>query len=353
MPMVEIQGLCKSFATVRAVNHVSLDIEDGEMLCLLGPSGCGKTTLLRLLSGFVVPDEGKIVMDGSDVTLQPPEKRPTSLVFQSYALFPHLNVFENIAFGLRVQKMPMKEIRRRVDDMLQIVGLEGLDKRAILQLSGGQQQRVALGRALIMEPKVLLLDEPLSNLDAKLRVETRTQIRNLQKRVGITSIFVTHDQEEALTMADRIAVMRSGIIEQVGTPREIYHEPANRFVADFIGKSNFLPATYDAAGHCCTLENGTVIHMPDPAKKREANDYSLILRPEYLALCDRQDNIPENHNILNGVVDEVVFLGEMTDYTVRISDSISLKTVTYGLTQPYSEGQNILVHWDKKHGILL
>lgn len=353
MPMVEILDLCKSFSTVRAVDHVSLGIEDGEMLCLLGPSGCGKTTLLRLLSGFLTPNSGKIIMDGRDVTHQPPEKRPTSLVFQSYALFPHLNVFENIAFGLRIRKLQMKEIRSLVQEMLKIVDLEGLGNRAIVQLSGGQQQRVALGRALVMEPKVLLLDEPLSNLDAKLRVETRVQIRNIQRRVGITSIFVTHDQEEALTMADRIAVMNSGVIEQVGTPREIYHHPANRFVADFIGKSNFLAIKYDPAEHCCSLEDGRTVYVPIPEIDREDGAYSLGLRPEYLSLARREDQIPDGHNVLKGVVEEVVFLGEMTDHRIRVSDSIALKTLTYGLSQSYHQGDEVFVYWDKKHGILL
>ena len=240
MQMPQIRNLCKSFNETRAVDHVSLDVEDGEMLCLLGPSGCGKTTLLMSMSGFLTPDEGSILMDGVDVTDLPPERRPTALGFQNHALFPHLTVFENVAFGLRAKKTPLKEIRIRVEEMLEIVGLSGKGGRGINQLSGGQQQRVALARSLVMKPKVLLLDEPLSNLDAKLRVETRQQIRSIQKSVGITSIFVTHDQEEALTMADRIAVMRDGKIGQHGTPQEIHHKPGNRFVADFMGKSNFM-----------------------------------------------------------------------------------------------------------------
>ena len=353
MSMVEITDLCKSFSTVRAVDHVSLQIEDGEMLCLLGPSGCGKTTLLRLLSGFLVPDAGKIIMDGRDVTRQPPERRPTSLVFQSYALFPHLNVFENIAFGLRIRKLSSEEIRSRVRDMLQIVDLEGLENRAIRQLSGGQQQRVALGRALVMEPKVLLLDEPLSNLDAKLRVETRAQIRSIQKRVGITSIFVTHDQEEALTMADRIAVMNAGIIEQVDSPRGIYHHPVNRFVADFIGKSNFFDARYDPVKRCCKLADGNIVLTQGQKTELEAGDYSLGLRPEYLKLADKDDQIPSGHNVLKGTVEEVMFLGEMTDYQVRVSDSIVFKTLVYGQSKPYQKGDEVFIHWDSQYGILL
>ncbi len=351
MSMVEIKGLCKRFGDVHAVDNVSIQVENGEMLCLLGPSGCGKTTLLRLLSGFLDADAGSIVMDGRDVTDLPPEKRPTSLVFQSYALFPHLNVFENVAFGLRVQKRPNKEIRERVVEMLAIVGLEGKEGRAILQLSGGQQQRVALARALVMKPKVLLLDEPLSNLDAKLRVETRGQIRRIQQSVGITSIFVTHDQEEALTMADRIAVMKNGVIEQLAAPREIYHHPENSFVADFIGKSNFLRGSYDAKRGVFTLENGAELLAQAPL--HDAENDSLVLRPEYLSLTRDASAVPAGANVLRGTVEEVTFLGELTHYSLRIGETLAMKTISYGYTQQYNTGDEVCVYWDKTSGQIL
>jgi spermidine/putrescine ABC transporter ATP-binding subunit len=351
MQMVEIKNICKSFGEVRAVDHVSLEVQEGEMLCLLGPSGCGKTTLLRLLSGFLEPDEGIIIMNGKDVTNLPPEKRPTSLVFQNYALFPHLNVFENIAFGLRVQKLPMKEIRKRVNQMLEIVGLEGKGERAIMQLSGGQQQRVALGRALAMQPQVLLLDEPLSNLDAKLRTETRAQIRQIQRRVGITSIFVTHDQEEALTMADRIAVMRNGVIEQISTPRNIYHNPKNKFIANFIGKSNFLSGKYDFTRNCFVLDDGQEIIANAPQQRGENN--SFVLRPEYIALTTDLSSIPYGYNKLKGIVEEVVFLGELTSYKVRISHHVSLSVQTYGYVQSHKLDDQVYVYWKQSSGQVL
>lgn len=352
MAMVKIQGLCKSFGDVKAVDHVSIEVEDGEMLCLLGPSGCGKTTLLRLLSGFLEPDEGSIIMDSKDVTLFPPEHRPTSLVFQNYALFPHLNVFDNVAFGLKAQKVPMKEIRERVTEMLDIVGLDGKEKRAILQLSGGQQQRVALARALVMKPKVLLLDEPLSNLDAKLRVETRAQIRRIQQSVGITSVFVTHDQEEALTMADRVAVMRSGIIEQLARPRDIYYHPVNAFVADFIGKSNFLRGSYDGSKNVFTLLNGLECILSKPAANASGNEV-YVLRPEYLSIHANVETIPEGRNVAKGKIDEVTFLGELTQFRVNLGKDVTIQAVAYGYVQEYFMDDDVYVSWEKESGYVL
>ena len=353
MAMVEIRGLCKSFGEVHAVDHVSLSIENGEMLCLLGPSGCGKTTLLRLLSGFLQPDAGTILMDQQDVTFLAPERRPTSLVFQSYALFPHLNVFENIAFGLRVKKLPLKEMRSAVEEMLTIVGLEGKGERAIYQLSGGQQQRVALARALVMRPKVLLLDEPLSNLDAKLRVETRTQIRRIQQSVGITSVFVTHDQEEALTMADRVAVMRNGVIEQLDKSRDIYYHPANSFVADFIGKTNFMEGSYDALTSVFTLACGVAVDVPRPTCKTIAGTEVFVLRPEYITLHTEKESAKENSNTLSGVIDDVTFLGELTSYRVRIQDGLFMQALSYGYAQEYFSGDSVQISWEKSSGYIL
>jgi len=355
MPMLTVRGLCKFFGETRAVDHVDLDVQDGEMLCLLGPSGCGKTTLLMTLSGFIMPNAGTIMMDGVDVTGLPPEKRPTSLVFQNYALFPHLTVFENVAFGLRAKKTPRQEISTRVEEMLKIVEMEGKGGRSINQLSGGQQQRVALARALVMKPKVLLLDEPLSNLDAKLRVETRQQIRRIQQSVGITSIFVTHDQEEALTMADRIAVMKNGKIVQFAQPRDIYHHPCDSFVADFIGKSNFLQGTFDASRHIFTLPSGMEIlveeHNINPSG--DGREQVLIIRPEYLSTVPVGQAHPAADNCLTAVVKEVTFLGELTLYVVDMGIDGALHLTTYGYIQQYGVGDRIDVFWNRSVGQVL
>ncbi|MEM3433994.1 MAG: ABC transporter ATP-binding protein, partial [Candidatus Methanomethyliaceae archaeon] len=233
---VRLESVTKRFGAVVAIDNLNLDVQPGELLTLLGPSGCGKTTVLRLIAGFYTPETGRVLIGGIEVTRVPANKRHTAMVFQSYALFPHMNVWHNIAYGLKIRKIKREEIVKKVNNMLELIGLCGLEKRFPHQLSGGQQQRVALARALVVEPKVLLLDEPLSNLDAKLRVETRGYIRQLQKSVGITSIYVTHDQAEALAISDRIAVLNSGRLQQLGAPEEIYRHPKNVFVAEFIGR---------------------------------------------------------------------------------------------------------------------
>ncbi|MFD2845422.1 ABC transporter ATP-binding protein [Paracoccus cavernae] len=240
MANVEIAGLTKTYGTFRAVTDFGLSVRDGEFLIFLGPSGCGKTTTLRMLAGFIEPDGGQVTLGGRDITHAPPHRRNIGLVFQNYALFPHLSIFENVAFGLRRRKQPEAEIRKRVTDALELVELGHLGDRLPKQLSGGQQQRVAIARAIAIRPDILLLDEPLSNLDARLRLQVRDELRNLQKTLGITTIMVTHDQEEAMSVGDRLVLMRAGMIEQVGTAQELYYQPANRFVADFIGRTNFL-----------------------------------------------------------------------------------------------------------------
>jgi len=239
---VELAGVCKRFGPVTAVRDVSLAVPEGQVTTLLGPSGCGKTTLLRLVAGLMRPDAGEIRIKGARVNDVPPQHRGTVIVFQDYALFPHLSVFENVAYGLRRRRVPTAEVTRRVQDMLAFLGLSGQDAMSPLRLSGGQQQRVALARALVVEPDVLLLDEPLSNLDAKLRTRVRTELKEIQRSLGKTTILVTHDQEEALSMSDRVAVMEGGRIRQVGAPLDLYVRPADRFVADFVGIANFVPA---------------------------------------------------------------------------------------------------------------
>ena len=240
MARIEVRGVVKRFGRTVALRGVDLEVRDGEFFAILGPSGCGKTTLLRVIAGFEIPDEGRIIFDGEDVTTLPPDKRGTVMVFQNWALWPHMTVYENIAFGLKLRKLPREEIDRRVKWVLELLGLRGLENRYPGQLSGGQQQRVALARALAVQPRVLLLDEPLSNLDAKLRLKLRGELKSLQRRLGITMVYVTHDQEEAMSLADRIALMRDGMIEQVGTPEELYRRPGTLFTAVFLGRTSLL-----------------------------------------------------------------------------------------------------------------
>ena len=240
MARLDLDHLVKKYASGYAIQDVSLDVGDGEMVCLLGPSGCGKTTTLRIIGGFSAPDSGDVRIDGNSILRLPPERRPTGMVFQRYTLWPHMDVFHNVAFGLELRHRPRKEIDHAVRQALELVGLPGAEKRHPSQLSGGQQQRVALARALVLEPRILLLDEPFSNLDAQLRVRMREELIGIQRRVGITSVFVTHDQEEALSIADRIAVMRAGLVEQIATPSELYARPTTRFVATFMGTMNLF-----------------------------------------------------------------------------------------------------------------
>ncbi|MBU0495832.1 MAG: ABC transporter ATP-binding protein [Chloroflexi bacterium] len=303
---------------VMAVDHVSIEIEKGELVTLLGPSGCGKTTTLRLIAGFEFPTSGTIRLDGKVINEEPPHKRNMSMVFQSYAIFPHLSVFENTAYGLKVQRLPGAETRERVARALELVELTGLENRAPNQLSGGQQQRVALARALVMEPKVLLMDEPLSNLDAKLREQMRTEIRRIQKRLGITSVYVTHDQVEAMTLSDRIVIMNEGRVEQVGPPTEIYRQPQTRFVADFIGRANFVAATVQErhAGHLVLSALGTVMTIPIPDNYFvEDVAVTLVIRPEMVDI-----DSPEAH--VEGIVRRATYLGNVIEYDVEVAGEL-------------------------------
>ena len=312
---VRIQNLVKIFdgsagKKVVAVDNVSLNIDPGEFVTLLGPSGCGKTTILRMIAGFENPTSGDVFIGDERVNTLTADKRDTAMVFQSYALFPHLNVFENIAYGLKIKKMKPDEIRTKVFSILHLVGLTDLETRAPNQLSGGQQQRVALARALVMEPSVLLFDEPLSNLDAKLRIHMRREIRKIQNQFGITSIYVTHDQAEAMSMSDRIIIMNKGVVEQVGSPKEVYATPASQFVADFIGAANIVPATVTAfsPGEAEVAALGGHFHVKTKLMLQPGSPVKLIIRPEAVSLSTESG--------LRSEVISSVFMGSYQDYLI-------------------------------------
>ena len=321
--MVELQDISKSFGNFTALRNVTFEIKEGEFMTFLGPSGCGKTTCLRLISGFDTPTTGRVLIGGKDVTLDPPYRRDVNQVFQSYALFPHLTIFENIAFGLRMKKVPVSEIKRRVDRVVEMTALAQFVDRKPAQMSGGQRQRVALARAIVCEPKVLLLDEPLSALDAKLRAQMRVELKQLQKRLGITFIFVTHDQEEALTMSDRVAVINGGRVEQIGTVNEIYYRPATRFVATFIGESNIVEADVISNDHgrpLCRLEGGLQLRLKS-GPQGTGEKILLSLRPEKIRLY-RTD--PGGENCFPGKISVEIFKGAVDDLTISVMGGLEL-----------------------------
>ena len=324
--MVELRKVSKKFGSFTALEEVSFDIAEGEFMTFLGPSGCGKTTCLRLISGFENPSTGEVFIAGKNVTHDPPYRRSVNQVFQSYALFPHLSVYENISFGLRMKKLAASEIKRRVDRVVEMTSLQEFADRKPAQLSGGQRQRVALARAVVCEPKVLLLDEPLSALDAKLRTQMRAELKQLQRRLGITFVFVTHDQEEALTMSDRIAVISCGRVEQIGTVNEIYYRPATRFVATFIGETNIVEAEIVDKGadviHC-QMEGGMMlaVRAGTPAA---GNNVLLSLRPEKIRLYRSR---PQGQNIFSGRIVAQVFKGAVNDLTVAVSGGVELRAL--------------------------
>ncbi len=329
-----------SAGEVAAVDDISLNIEKGQFVTLLGPSGCGKTTTLRLVAGFEFPTSGRITLEGNRLDDVPPNRRDMAMVFQSYAIFPHLNVFDNITYGLKIKKLPAAEIRRRTDEVMKLTKLTGLGDRAPTQLSGGQQQRVALARALVVEPKVLLFDEPLSNLDAKLREEMRFEIRDLQKRLGITAIYVTHAQEEALVMSDIIAIINQGKLAQLGSPEEIYERPRSKFVADFIGLSDFIPARVEncdgpMARVCVGEARLTVTAMPGLAADQAV---TLFIRPNDITFADHQDQ-----NIVSGTVVQATYLGDRMDYRVKLADGSGVR-VEANTTHRYAAGDAVRLH---------
>ena len=309
--IVSLEDIVVTFDGEQILNHINLDIRDKEFVTLLGPSGCGKTTTLRIIGGFLEPDSGTVTFEGKKINHIPPYKRNVNTVFQRYALFPHLNVYENIAFGLRVKKMPDREIRSRVGKMLELVNLRGYEKRNISRLSGGQQQRVAIARALVNQPKVLLLDEPLGALDLKLRQEMQMELKKIQQRLEITFIYVTHDQEEALTMSDTVVVMNHGNIQQIGTPVDIYNEPQNAFVADFIGESNILPGIM-RKDRLVEISGREFVCVD--AGFGENTPVDVVIRPEDITLA-----APEDAQI-SGVVTSVTFKGVHYEMVVEAYD---------------------------------
>ena len=316
MAFLELENLNKAFGASAAVQSINLHVERGEFISLLGPSGCGKTTTLRMVAGFERPTSGAIRLDDVDITLQPPNQRHIGMVFQSYALFPHMTVADNIAFGLTIAHKPAAEVKQRVDEMLALIKMSDLAHRYPYQLSGGQQQRVALARALAIRPQVLLLDEPLSALDAKIRQSLRNEIRAIQRQLGITTLYVTHDQEEALSLSDRIVVMNQGRVEQVGTPFEIYNFPRTAFTASFVGTLNVVVATVIDPKEGALSVDGLSIAAPAAPNMQPGQHLSIALRPEIISLNGNSLTVDANH--LTGIVENITFLGSIVRVQVRL-----------------------------------
>jgi spermidine/putrescine transport system ATP-binding protein len=363
LPAIELAGVVKEYQshgeTVRAVKGLDLTIGEGEFFSLLGPSGCGKTTTMRMIAGFEEPTEGEVFLHGKKVTGVPAHKRDVNMVFQSYALFPHMSVFENVAFGLRRRGVERSEITRRVGEMLEIVDLTGREKRRPGQMSGGQQQRVALARALVNRPRALLLDEPLGALDLKLRQLMQVELKRIQREVGITFVYVTHDQGEALTMSDRIAVMNDGCMEQLGSPRDIYEHPASKFVAGFIGTSNLLSGEVgEVSGGHAMISYGTderiVVPLRDGAAVSGGQQVELTVRPEKIEIG--VGSPPGDGSAIRGTVSEVVYLGTSTNYQVITSAGAEVVVFTQNATSAEDiavRGDNVWLSWDPRHSYLI
>lgn len=351
---VRLEHVTKRFENVIAVDDVTVEVKEGRFFTLLGPSGCGKTTTLRIIAGLTRQDKGDIYFGEQLMNDVPPHRRNTGMVFQTYALWPHMKVFDNVAFGLKFHKVPKEEGKHRVDEVLKLVGLEGLEKRLPSQLSGGQQQRVALARALVIEPQVLLLDEPLSNLDAKLRVQMRTEIKRIQKRLAITSIYVTHDQEEALSISDEIAIQDKGAIQQIGTPREIYEDPHNSFVAGFIGLANFLKGRISEIDETrlsstVTTEEGVEIRTRLEAEGdwRRGSKVIASIRPEALTVY-KHGSAPSGVNKIEGSVRLTSYLGNLVRYEIETSWGDTLRADVYNPRHRYifKEGEKVSMGFD-------
>jgi spermidine/putrescine transport system ATP-binding protein len=353
---VKLVDVVKKFGDAIAVDHVNLEVEDGEFFSLLGPSGCGKTTTLRMIGGFEAPTSGLIELQGQDVTWLPPYKRNVNTVFQNYALFPHLTIYENVAFGLRRKGTKDAEVKSRVTDMLALVELSGFEARRPTQISGGQAQRVALARALINKPAVLLLDEPLGALDLKLRKQMQVELKRIQQEVGITFIYVTHDQEEAMTMSDRIAVMNKGRYEQLGEPESLYERPTTRFVAGFLGVSNLLPGSVegnDGTYAAVRLADDTRVRAPRALVGEEAT-VSVGVRPEKIRLREAEAETPSGHNEMSGVVRDASYLGVSTQYQVEARGGATITVYEQNVERAtkaelWAPGEAVRLTWSPDH----
>lgn len=357
---IRIDGVSKFFGKVAAVDDVSIDIDAGEFFSLLGPSGCGKTTLLRMLAGFETPDVGELYIDGAPMSPVPPHKRPTNMVFQSYAIFPHINVERNIAYGLRQERLGKKEEQRRAEEALEMVKLGGYGKRGANELSGGQRQRIALARALVRRPKVLLLDEPLGALDKKLREEMQIELRQLQQSLGITFIFVTHDQEEAMTLSDRIAVMSAGKALQVASPKEIYNRPVTMEVADFIGQMNFLDAVVNDVSidtvHLDAKGFGKIKAPNAGPQAFKGSKFMAAIRPEQFLLSPHR--LEDQQNGVQGVVRAAAYLGDRSHFYVTVDGlekpiAVAANEGALGSEERLNEGMPVWLHWSDSSVILL
>ena len=354
--IIRFENVTKRFGKVTAVDNVSLAIEEGEFFALLGPSGCGKTTLLRMVAGFETPTEGRILIDDEDVSLTPPNKRPVNMVFQSYAVFPHMSVADNVGYGLKVDRVGAAERAQRVEEALALVKLEGLGARKPDQLSGGQRQRVALARALVKRPRVLLLDEPLSALDAKLREAMRSELAQLQEKVGVTFLFVTHDQDEALAMASRCAVMNRGLLQQVATPSDLYEYPSSRFVADFIGQVNLFEGrlAVDEPDHAVVEapELAAPVYLDHGVTGAHETTVWVALRPEKIQICVSQPtpaDAPAGSNAVAGTIRQIAYLGSESVYDVELAGGRQVKALRSNLTRSDQEdlaiGDHVWLTW--------
>jgi spermidine/putrescine transport system ATP-binding protein len=354
-PEIRLSNVTKRFQDVTAVDDVSLTVDTGEFLTLLGPSGCGKTTTLRMIGGFDLPTRGRIELRGRDVTKDPPDRRPVNMVFQSYALFPHLDVAGNIAFGLKRRGVSGGEIKRRTAAILEKVHLAGYERRRTHELSGGQQQRVALARALVNEPNVLLLDEPLGALDLKLRKRLQLELKRIQMDVGITFVYVTHDQEEALTMSDRIAVMHRGRIEQLGAPDELYDRPASSFVADFIGTTNLLAGQVEALGPdvaTVCLDSGDRCVIAS-GERRPGQAVQVSIRPESIAIEARNGNATARPGTLEAEIEQVAYLGAAVQYQVRTAGGLGLSVLAGKNGSRFTSGDSVVLAWAPSDALVL
>ena len=341
-PLLTLEGLTKNFDETKVLKNISLSVNEGEFLTFLGPSGCGKTTTLRILAGLESPTSGRVLLNGEDITELPPEKRPINTVFQNYALFPHMNVKKNIAYGLKFIKCSKAEKKERVAKALELVQLSGFEKRMPDTLSGGQKQRIAIARAIALRPKVLLLDEPLGALDLKLRQEMQKELKQLQQKLGITFIYITHDQEEAMNMSDRIVVMRDGIIKQVDTPENIYEKPISLFVADFIGQSNLIKGTLQNSNIICN-DN---LQLPVCTSLKNGEKVVLCIRPQRIFYCKS----PKENTHLKGIIQQKTYTGGMQQTLISLSNSISITAINQNdEMDSFAIGSEVYVGWNIKH----